>query len=264
MPACLKLKWTGESATVAVEADGREHLVPRLSAHCRVAAANQSGDRGSWTELALFATATGWMVRSVDVQLHEGGEVRTSTDYVSDDGGATWRRLSVPIEIANNPVDRFDASSLYYQQNLRAGRREALRARLRASQTWPAFATLRFVGPGLEYRELAQLFCACLGLSGCEWTSTDLVAVTQEGEGAIAALTMSGAVQYDCEYLDVDAVAGEVRLHLRCGGFYPAEMNRVDGGFELPLTIFSASREAFAAAAPRIEQCIVERGFRRA
>jgi hypothetical protein len=116
--AKLRVTWTGELGVVAVEADGNQHTVPGLLVHYRVAGFNYSGDRGSWCELELHETDTTWTIRAVDVAEHEGGEDRTITDFVSEDRGATWRRVSAPSSIEGEPVDKYDTNALYWRARL--------------------------------------------------------------------------------------------------------------------------------------------------
>jgi len=49
----LKATWGRDFATIAVEVDGRECVVPGLHASFFIAGLNYSGERGSWSELSL-------------------------------------------------------------------------------------------------------------------------------------------------------------------------------------------------------------------
>ncbi len=118
MPAKLKVTWTGDCGAVAVESDGTEHPVPNLHAYFHVAGFNYSGDQGIWCELALYETDAAWTIRFVDHTEHDGGEKLTVTDFVSEDRGATWRRVSAPSPIEGEPVDKVDTNTLYWRERI--------------------------------------------------------------------------------------------------------------------------------------------------
>ncbi len=118
IPARLKVSWAGDYGAVAVEVDGTEHRVPGLHVYFFVAGFNYSGDRGVWCEVALYESVAAMTIRFVNVQEHDGGEDRSTTDFVSEDRGATWRRLSTPAPIDGQPVDTYDTNTLYWHERI--------------------------------------------------------------------------------------------------------------------------------------------------
>ncbi len=116
-------------------------------------------------------------------------------------------------------------------------------------------STLEFIGPDLTAEQLVELFAECLSLPH---HAADL-----DGNGVVAWRQMSGAVQYDCEYLHIDGVAGEVAMNLTCGGYYPGALEIVDGEARVPITISSSSPESAARVEARVLEVLTLRGYRR-